>query len=72
MPLPWTPDMWAEGLALAASPIYLPADAAIGAVELPAVTATRPLAQEVEILGQWKCGRMRSRPGVGFPGGWGP
>jgi hypothetical protein len=39
-----------DGRTLAASPIYLPADAAIGAVELPAVTATRPLAQEVEIL----------------------
>ncbi len=39
-----------DGRTLAASPIYLPADEAIGAVELPAVTATRPLAQEVEIL----------------------
>ena len=39
-----------DGRTLAASPIYLPADAAIGAVALPAVTATRPLAQEVEIL----------------------
>ena len=39
-----------DGRTLAAAPIFLPADEAIGAVELPAVSATRPLAQEIEIL----------------------
>ncbi len=39
-----------DGRTLAAAPIYLPADEAIGVPELPAVTATRPLAQEVEIM----------------------
>ena len=39
-----------DGRALVASPIFLPADDALGAAEIPAVTATRPLAPEVEIL----------------------
>ncbi|MBC7375677.1 MAG: hypothetical protein H7323_16935, partial [Frankiales bacterium] len=38
------------GRELTASPIFLPADAALGAPEVPAVTATRPLVQEIEIL----------------------
>ncbi|MBC7373460.1 MAG: hypothetical protein H7323_05665, partial [Frankiales bacterium] len=54
-PLPVTGD-WKtllrvhDGRELTASPIFLPADAALGAPEVPAVTATRPLVQEIEIL----------------------
>jgi hypothetical protein len=39
-----------DGRELTATPIFLPADEAIGAEEVPAVTATRPFTQEIEIL----------------------
>ncbi|MCW2613153.1 MAG: conserved rane protein of unknown function [Frankiales bacterium] len=39
-----------DGRELTATPIYLPADEAISAPEVPAVTSTRPFTQEIEIL----------------------